>query len=98
MPTEYSNCDECSNLDYLEKIKPGINSIYRKHQKISECLNLPQEIREIIMKYANNTTICSNCGDTKLCSDHLIIAQNNHQYYRNCQGIMCDKCCWENVS
>jgi len=98
MPTEYSECYECNKVEHLEKIKPGINDLYKEHKKIASYINLPQEIREIIMKYVNTTKLCTCCKQTKLCDTHYKRAQYYHKYYRREEGAMCDMCCWWEVS
>ena len=96
MPTKYTDCNECCNMDF---VSIGIN-IFDTHkaniQKRNILYNkgLPEEICQLILrKYVNTLTKCSFCT-MKLCDHHAKRASDNGQYYRNNPCLMCDRCCW----
>jgi hypothetical protein len=95
MPTQYTDCHECSDLDLAEL---GIN-VYDTHKAniqkrdILFKQGIPEEMCQIILKKANTLTKCSFCN-TKLCDHHTQRAKNNGQHYRHISCLMCDQCCW----
>lgn len=102
MPTHYSDCSECHyhrafDLDHF------LNSSHNQNVTIHKCLKskgLPDELCYIIIKKVNNPDKrCSYCENTKLCFNHAKRATENSIHYRkDANSMMCERCCWWEIS
>ena len=110
MPTIYTNCDECafdedvktygndtaySNIFLMNKIH--LENIEK--EKILLSKNLPIELCQYIIKMSNVLEKCNYCNNVKLCKDHSLKGKHYSNYYRGIKNnIMCNKCCWFEVT
>lgn len=102
MPTRYSDCSEC-HCHRAFDLNHKLNINHGTHVQIHECLKskgLPDELCEIIIKKVNNPDKqCSYCKNTKLCPNHAKRAKENSIHYRqNPNAMMCETCCWWEIS
>ena len=103
MPTIFTECDQCSYLDFF-KIDHPHNKHYKEDlekQDILIQMGLPKEIGQIIIKMSNNIDIleCDFCigHKMKLCRHHQVSARRFGEKYRG-YGMMCDSCCWFEIT
>ena len=101
MPTIYSKCTECHDLSNLpESLWYKQYSTFIKNKKIANLLYstiLPTEICDKIVELSQEYFKCSFCK-TKLCQIHMERAKHNGFYYKRINCIMCDQCCWWEVT
>lgn len=98
MPTVFSDCYEC-NYHKCLGLDHKFNERYKKNlekQLILLSLGIPVEICQKIIKISHNLTKCSYCN-TQLCKEHTDRGIDNGKHYRG-KGIMCDQCCWWEIS
>ena len=109
MPTIYTNCDECafdedvktygndtsySNMFLMNKIH--LENI-EKETILSK--NLPIELCKHIIKMSNVLERCNYCNNSNLCKEHSDRGRNYSNLYRGIKNnIMCNKCCWFEVT
>jgi len=101
MPTLFTDCSECSYLDFFGIDHPH-NEYYRKDlekQTILIQMGLPKEICQIIIKMSNDILECNFCIDhkIKLCKAHQIRAKKFGKQYKG-YGMMCDSCVWNEIT
>ena len=101
MPTIYSKCCECHDLSKFPKsLWDREYSTFMKNKSIAEILystKLPTEICDKILEMSQDYYKCSFCN-TKLCRTHMERAKHYGLYYRNSDCLMCDQCCWWEVT
>jgi hypothetical protein len=87
MPTKFYKCDECyeDSKNLLE-----IEQLLLK-------MKIPRELCTKIISFNFPLKLCTCCNKTKLCPEHYIRAKHYGNYYRR-NEIMCDACCWWEVS
>ena len=111
MPTEFTDCNECSYLEGL-----GLDHELNKDHK-TDCEKLEQLLKtglsrdQCIEKIKNLNIMkqCNYCHETiryrnnekvvirnKLCETHYVRACKFGTQYRG-SGAMCDSCCWHEI-
>ena len=106
MPTEFTDCDECNYLDWLD-INHKFNVRHKKDLEVNDTLlkqGFPDNVCQKIIKESHTLITCEQCiinfkynKPNKLCKYHYERAKKNGINY-NKKSAMCDRCCWHEVS
>ena len=106
MPTEFTDCDECNNFDWLD-INHKFNIRHKRDLEVNSTLlqkGFPEHVCRQIIKYSHTLMVCSHCRinfkynkPIKLCKHHYERAKKNGTIY-NKKSPICDRCCWQEVS